>query len=71
MAEWFEMSGAPKDGTKIDIWAGRGIAGGLRIPDCWYGGEGKWLCAGPEAEPRIVGDPKRWMHPPQPPNDVT
>lgn len=38
MSEWQTIDSAPKDGTKIDVWAvWRGEAVGERIPDAEWG----------------------------------
>lgn len=73
-AGWKQIGGAPKDGTKVDLWIvpplGQLSSGSCRITDCWFhNGEWRTEDAGaPEGWASIIWEPTYWMIPPTPPS---
>lgn len=74
MSEWMDISTAPKDGTRVDLWAAeRRRYVSERITDCWFM-DGQWV------HHRTIYDPEtpddlaflynvtHWMPLPNPPS---
>lgn len=72
MSEWQDISTAPKNGTKIDLWAVNVFGKGQRFANCHW-----WKATHEHWEDRWMGlpvglknwTPTHWMFPPQPPED--
>lgn len=81
MSEWQDISTAPKDGTKIDVWCVNDVFGEPigRVPDAWWSEEHEEWSAGASWLSRPIEAPvatatgrpvvkvTHWMPKPQPP----
>jgi|GEM_PF-1289371 len=66
-SRWQDISTAPKDGIKIDLWLVRIDNATLRLCDCWFY-HGRWIRDNDEDVENEYWTATHWMQQPLPPS---